>query len=337
MGTMYSNILTDFAVIAQNRHPSGLSIITGSRGQNGSYLRDLLGHDKTIGCINPHTSSRERKAFNEVCVDLGDKDSVTELLNAIRPTTIFHMAARHGSSTNMTYEKEDIEMMQKLHVDATRNFLEGIESLRLDTHLIVAGSSRIFTPSKEITMIAEDSQPNPQDFYGETKLAAWKLVKDFRKKFGIKASFLVLFNHESPRRPAGYFSRDLARATYEYLVGDVSCISVFDADAWGDWSDARDVVALMTRISNLNIGDDFVVASGTIRNVREIISKVLEILGENKTPEVRSTRHQKTENRFYMYGQNQKSVKSGIWKPKIPIEQTIVEMIKSEYLSKGNK
>ena len=334
---MFSSIITDFADVAENRHPPGLSIITGSRGQDGSYLRDLLGHDKTIGCINPHTSLRERKAFNEVCIDLSDKVSVTELLKASRPSRIFHMAARHGSSKNMTYEKEDIEMMQKLHVDTTRNFLEAIESLRLDTHLIVAGSSRIFTPSKEITWISEESQPNPQDFYGESKLAAWKLVKDFRKKFGAKASFLVLFNHESPRRPTGYFSRDLARATYEYLVGDVSCISVFDAESWGDWSDARDVVDLMTRISNLDIGDDFVVASGTIQSVREIISKVLEILGENKTPEVRSTRRQNTEVRFYMYGQNQKSVKSGLWKPKRPIEQTIAEIIKSEYLSNGNK
>ena len=334
---MISNTTVNFVDIVDYRHTPRLSLITGSRGQDGSYLRDLLGHDKTIGCINPTTRLSGREGFNELCIDLSDKGSVTDLLRTIRPSSIFHLAARHGSSTNMTFEKEDIEMMQKLHIDATRNFLEGIESLRLDTHLIVAGSSRIFTPSKEITWIAEDSQPNPQDFYGESKLAAWKLVKDFRKKFGAKASFLVLFNHESPRRPAGYFSRDLARATYEYLVGDVSCISVFDAEAWGDWSDARDVVDLMTRISNLDTGDDFIVASGTIRSVREIISKVLEILGDNKTPEVRSTRSQKTEDRFYIYGQNQKSVKSGLWKPKIPIEQTIAEMIKSEYLSKGNK
>lgn len=260
-------------------------------------------------------------------VDLGDKESVFELLKATQPKSIFHLAAYHGPSTKMTFEDEDIEAMKRIHVDATRNFLEVIETLGLDTHLVVAGSSRIFSPTEEITRVSEDSQPNPNDYYGESKLSAWELVKNSRKEFGNKASFLILFNHESPRRPQGYFSSDLASAIREYRFGTAQKVRVRDSNAWGDWSDARDVVELMASLIELPEGQDYVVSSGRLRSVRDILGNIFKLFGSIHIPELESKTNEVRKNRLYLEGDNQKSIAAGLWKPKHVIEETIAEMV----------
>lgn len=313
----------------------GISIVTGSRGQDGSYLRDLLGYDKSIGCINPVSESGSSSLRNEVSVDLADKASVLELLRETRPKSIFHLAARHGPSTKMTFGKEDTEAMRRTHVDATRNFLEAIETLRLDTHLVVAGSSRIFTATEEVTRISEDSQPNPRDYYGESKLAAWELVKNHRTELGTRASFLVLFNHESPRRPKGYLSQDIAHAIHLYLERKSVEIVVRDTEFMGDWCDARDVVALMSKLAKRPNGEDLVVGSGSLKSVSAITKSVLNATGASSATVKSSSAAEGKNARSFLVAQNNKSIELGIWTPKIPIEKTIeeivVELVKSNF------
>lgn len=305
----------------------GLSIVTGSRGQDGSYLRDLIGHDKSIGCINPNSISRGHALANEFQIDLGNKDSVLELLSNIRPKSIFHLAARHGPSTKMTFEKEDLKEMQRLHVDATKNFLEAIELLGLDTHLVVAGSSRIFSPTERITRISENTPPNPQDFYGETKLAAWDLVKKARDEFGTRASFLVLFNHESPRRPKGYLSQDIAQAIFDYLSGSATEIRVRDASFMGDWSDARDVVELMLNHSHNPHAEDFVVGSGALRTVGSIVEASLSLLGQKDAKTSSLLEPSPPESKDFLVASNLRSIERGLWNPRSSIEKAVFEIV----------
>ncbi len=304
----------------------GLAIVTGSRGQDGSYLRDLLGYEKSIGCINPRQKLKNGLPTREIAIDLGDKEQVFELLKMTRPSSVFHLAAKHGPSTTMTYAPEDVSDMRRLHVDATQNFLEGIEKLGLDTHLVVAGSSRVFTPTSQVTMVNEQSKPNPTDYYGESKLEAWNLVEKFRNENGSRASFLVLFNHESPRRAQGYFSQDIAKSIQNYLTGASESIHVRDADFLGDWCDARDVVELMAKLSKSPTGHDFVVASGNLRSVRDVVNSTLDEMGHPRGP-VLSTSSVPSRNRSYLQAENSKSVEFGIWNPSTKIEQTISEII----------
>jgi GDPmannose 4,6-dehydratase len=326
----------DFSTLAKHSQngsehsASGPSIVTGSRGQDGSYLRDLIGYDKSIGCINPSSNSRGALLANEFSIDLGDRNSVLELLRITRPKSIFHLAARHGPSTKMTFEKEDIEAMQRLHVEATRNFLEAIESLGLDTHLVVAGSSRIFSPTEEITKISEDTPPNPKDFYGESKLAAWNLVKKSRDEFGTKASFLILFNHESPRRPKGYLSQDIALAIHAYLLGVSPEIRVRDTSFLGDWSDARDVVALMHSHAQARQAEDLVVGSGNLQTVGSIVEKTLTLLGRESAPISSSLDLAASEARAFLVAANLKSIELGLWRPKSSIEEAVFEIVQAK-------
>jgi GDPmannose 4,6-dehydratase len=304
-----------------------VALVTGSRGQDGSYLRDLVGQDKSVGCINPFNRVAYKPAKNEVAIDLGEKSGVLDLLRETQPRFVFHLAAKHGPSNEMTFYKEDIEAMRRIHVESTRNLLEAIDSLGLDTHLVVAGSSRIFSANEHRTRINETSTPNPADFYGESKLAAWDLVRRHRNEHGARASFLVLFNHESPRRPKGYFSQDVSYAIQSYLDGTSDQVTVRDADAYGDWSDARDVVKLMASVALSSEGEDFVVGSGSLRSVRDIVESTLKLIGASEASVVSSVLGGEAEKRYSLEADNSKALERGHWKPKILIEETIAEMV----------
>jgi GDPmannose 4,6-dehydratase len=304
----------------------GIAVVTGSRGQDGSYLRDLIGHERSIGCVNPKQNSTRGLSNNEISIDLGDKSAVFDLLSQIRPTAIYHLAAKHGPSTKMTYDREDILAMKRIHVEATRNFLECIDELGLDTHLVVAGSSRVFTPTEKTTRVNELSQPNPSDYYGQSKLEAWELMKHHRQEVGTRASFLILFNHESPRRPPGYFSNDVAGSIKDFLLGKSKTVFVRDADFYGDWSDARDVTQLMKKTAGSQISNDFVVASGYLRSVRDVVNSTLLTLGYEKV-EVESKTLSGSRERNFLEAEIKKSIELKVWNQTIKIEQTIAEMV----------
>ena len=304
----------------------GIAVVTGSRGQDGSYLRDLIGHKRSIGCVNPKQNSTNALSNNEISIDLGDKTAVFDLLSQIRPTAIYHLAAKHGPSTKMTYDREDISAMKRIHVEATRNFLECIDELGLDTHLVVAGSSRVFTPTEKTTRVNELSQPNPSDYYGQSKLEAWDLIKYHRQELGTRASFLILFNHESPRRPPGYFSHDVAGSIRDYLSGKSKTVLVRDADFFGDWSDARDVTQLMSNVAASLVSTDFVVASGHLRSVRDIVNSTLVALGYEKA-KVESKTISGSRERNFLEAEIKKSNDFKVWNQTIRIEQTIAEMV----------
>ena len=313
--------------------PNGIrnrpAIVTGSRGQDGTYLRELLGYENTIGIINPNRESNQQPNFQEYSLDFSDRDMVFDVLESVHPKSIFHLAAKHGPSTRMTYSQDDISAMKRIHVESTRYMLEAIEKLGLDTHLVVAGSSRIFTPHKDLSEVNEKTDPNPSDFYGESKLEAWELVKEHRKEYGTRASFLILFNHESPKRPTGYFSQDAAKAVNAYLSKQTNVVNLRDADFMGDWCDARDVTRLMALVGNLVNGEDFVVASGNLRSVRSVIQSTLEVLGLREVPILSSSPSDFPEGRMFLKADNSKSIQWGLWHETIKIEQTIAGIVKS--------
>lgn len=300
------------------------ALVIGAAGQDGTYLRrvlDGLGWN-VVSVVHKFSAN----VPNSHAVDLVDSITSREFLSSQSPKAIFHLAAKHGPSEGMRFDKSWRDDMLATHVVMTENLLRHISEVDENASLLVAGSSRVFGSAFEADLVAdEDTEPNPQDFYGETKLIAWNVIKSFRDNYGANASYAILFNHESPLRKSGYLSATLADQVSSVVRGDRQRIKLRDVYARADWADARDVVDSMCQIMQLEFLGDFVLASGVARSVLELAKSAL---GKFSLENVEIVSEVQESFRPTVIGNISKANRYGIWNPKYDINDTLENMIR---------
>ena len=94
------------------------------------------------------------------------------------------------------------------------------------------------------------------------------------------ASNGILFNHESPVRGGTFVTRKITRAVAAIHLGVQECLYLGNMDAKRDWGHARDYVEGMWRIVQHDTPDDFVLATGETRSVREFVELAFAHVGD---------------------------------------------------------
>jgi GDPmannose 4,6-dehydratase len=118
----------------------------------------------------------------------------------------------------------------------------------------------------------------PRTPYGAAKLAAHGLVGAMREHFGLFACSGLTYNHESPRRPERFVTRKITRAAAAIKLGLEHELVLGDLDAVRDWSHAADVVRAAWLALQAQEPDDYVIASGTGRTVRDFVATAFAAL-----------------------------------------------------------
>ena len=93
------------------------------------------------------------------------------------------------------------------------------------------------------------------------------------------ASNGILFNHESPIRGETFVTRKITRAVARIEAGLEDCLYLGNLDAQRDWGHAKDYVRGMWMIVQAEQADDFVLATGVTRTVREFVELAFSELG----------------------------------------------------------
>ena len=236
-----------------------VSLVVGSEGQDGHYLSELLRRrgDQVTGIARGGA-------------DLRDRSRVGGLLADLRPAEIYYLAGVFGSSESAAEDTvAEFQRSSEVHVQGWLNFLDAVHSGHPSTRLFYASSSRVFgnpaaTPQNEATPHA------PLDIYGITKSAGMQLGRLYRAR-GVHCSSGILYNHESPRRPAGFVSRKIVQAAVDIKLGARCPLTVGSLSIAVDWGAAQDYVEAMTRILQLGQGSDFVIARGTQHTVQQLV------------------------------------------------------------------
>jgi GDPmannose 4,6-dehydratase len=158
--------------------------------------------------------------------------------------------------------------------------LEGIRILKLKdrTRFYQAGTSEMFgkvqeTPQKETTPFY------PRSPYGVAKLYAHWITVNYREAYGFYACNGILFNHESPRRGETFVTRKATRALARIALGLQDCLYLGNLDAKRDWGHARDYVEVQWLMLQQDQPDDYVIATGEQRSVREFVEAAAREVG----------------------------------------------------------
>ncbi len=246
------------------------ALITGVRGQDGSYLAELLlarGYSLIGTSHDPAASGELVLAGGAVPVeslDMTDFVQVRDLVVRHHPDEIYNLAARSSSAQLF----DDPLATAEINGVAAVRFLEAIRGHSPETRFCQAASSELFagceqSPQDEMTPY------RPLNAYGAAKAYAANIVTAYRARHGVFASTAILFNHESPRRSVEYVTRKITRGVAKIALGQARELALGSLDSRRDWGFAGDYVEAMWRMLQQEMPDDFVIASGVTHSVGE--------------------------------------------------------------------
>jgi len=258
------------------------ALITGITGQDGSYLTELLlSHNYRIfGVKRPGTdptgSANIRHILNDiefVSADLLDESSLIEAIEKSKPDEIYNLAAQSSvaESWNTPVFTGEITAL------GTIRLLEAIRKTNKDIKFYQASSSEIFGGSKTSPQ-NEDTCPNPKSPYGAAKLYAHWMVKNYRETYKMFAVSGILYNHESPRRGLNYVTRKIIHEAALIKLGMSNELRLGNLDAKKDWGFAGDYVEAMWLMLQEGEPRDFVIGTGEVHSVRELVAETFGFL-----------------------------------------------------------
>lgn len=256
-----------------------VALITGITGQDGWYLSELLvgkGYEvhglsavTSHGFIHPDT--------NLHYVDLADGTNLGQVLDAVRPQEVYHLAAQ--SHVRLSFDLP-VHTGNVTGVGTTR-VLEALRELQDRTGEPVkfyqASSSEMFGKVRE-TPQSETTPFHPRSPYACAKVYAYWQTVNYREAYGMFATNGILFNHESPRRGEAFVTRKITRAAARIKLGLQKELQLGNLDARRDWGFAGDYVEAMWLMLQHEEPDDFVIATGETHTVREFLEEVFQHL-----------------------------------------------------------
>ena len=269
------------------------ALITGITGQDGSYLAELLldkgyevhGLIRRSSSFNTgridhiHQDTGERgKRLTLHFADLTDANRLSRLIQIIKPTEVYNLGAQSHVKVSFDqplYTAEATGVGAIKILEAVRDFQEESgQSVRF----YQASSSEMYgkvveTPQKETTPFY------PRSPYGVAKLYAHWITVNYRESYGLHASCGILFNHESPRRGETFVTRKITRAVGRIKLGLQKKLYLGNLDAMRDWGFAGDYVEAMWMMLQQDQPDDYIIATGVTRSVREFCERAFARVG----------------------------------------------------------
>jgi GDPmannose 4,6-dehydratase len=268
-----------------------VALLTGVTGQDGAYLAEfLLGLGYTV-----HGVKRRSSSFNTARIDhlyqdphagdvpfllhygdMTDSTNLIRLMQQIRPTEIYNLAAQ--SHVGVSFESP--EYTANADGIGVLRLLEAIRILGMEkeTRFYQASTSELYGLVQEVPQ-KETTPFYPRSPYGVAKLYGYWITVNYREAYGMFASNGILFNHESPIRGETFVTRKITRSVARIETGLEEVLYLGNLEAKRDWGHARDYVEGMYKILQADEPGDFVLATGETHSVREFVELAFAEVG----------------------------------------------------------
>ena len=265
------------------------ALITGITGQDGAYLaRSLLEKGYEVHGVKRRSSSFNTERIDDLYVDphektsfflhygdLTDSTNLIRIIQEVQPDEIYNLAAQ--SHVQVSFETP--EYTANADAIGALRLLEAIRILGMTgrVRFYQASTSELYgnspAPQSETTPFA------PRSPYGAAKLYAYWITVNYREAYGVHASNGILFNHESPLRGETFVTRKIARGVAAIELGLQTRFYLGNLDAERDWGHARDYVEGMWMMLQQPTPDDYVLATGEKRAVRQFVEAAFAEVG----------------------------------------------------------
>ncbi|SFF16734.1 GDPmannose 4,6-dehydratase [Paenibacillus algorifonticola] len=258
------------------------ALVTGVTGQDGSYLAEFLlekgykvyGMRRRTSTPNYENVAHIKNQIEWISGDLTDLASLIEAVRISDPDEVYNLAAQSFVAASWPQPLATAQLTAL----AVTNMLEAVRIVKPEARFYQASSSEMYgkvqeTPQKETTPFY------PRSPYGVAKVYGHWITVNYRESFNMFACSGILFNHESPRRGLEFVTRKVTDAVARIKLGVQNELRMGNLDALRDWGFAGDYIKAMWLMLQQDEADDFVISTGEMHTVRELLEVAFSYVG----------------------------------------------------------
>lgn len=208
------------------------AIVTGGLGFIGSHLVELLSKKGIETVIIDNATFKKQIPRDNVTIlheDIRDAKKMHDIFMAVGPQYVFHLAA----ITSVLYAAKHPLVTKQTNIDGTKNILQACVDSGVEK-IIFASSAAVYGDAKQLP-IAEDTQKNPLNLYGQSKLEGEKMILHYCRTQGLRYAVLRYANVYGPGQ----------KADLEGGVVSIFCSRILSnqpCSIYGDGTQTRDFV-----------------------------------------------------------------------------------------------
>lgn len=254
----------------------------GINGQDGSYLAEVLleqGYE-IHGLIRRSSTGNTRNIdhlTDKIVLhhgDLSDPVSIYSVINKVRPEEIYNEADQDHAGISFKIPAYNYDVTGA----AVGRNLEIIREIDKSIKYFQPLTSNMFGKTTESPQ-NEETPLNPQNPYACAKIFAWHVCKMYRQVYDMFISVGIFYNHESPRRTNEYVSRKVTQSVARIKAGKQEKLVLGDLSAQIDWGYAKEYMEAAWKILQLEKPEDFVIGTGEVHSVEELVQEAFSIAG----------------------------------------------------------
>lgn len=318
------------------------ALITGITGQDGTYLAELLlnkgyevhGTVRRSSSINTNridgliSQYSQDGQLNLHYSDLLDSSSITNLINKINPDEVYNLAAQSHVSVSFV----NPIFTTQIGTLGSISILEAIRNLEKNVKFYQASSSEMFGGSSQ-EMLNEESIFDAKSPYGASKVFAHEITKIYRDSYNLFGVNGILFNHESPLRGETFVTRKISKAVGRISIGIQDRLTLGNLEASRDWGYAKDYVEGMWKMMQHDTPEDWVLATGITKTVKEFAEAAFSSVGLNWKNYVDvSDKYFRPNEVDYLLGDSSKARKILNWTPKVDFQGLVEIMVEHDII-----
>jgi GDPmannose 4,6-dehydratase len=312
------------------------ALIIGISGQDGSYLAKLLLEEG----YQVHGTSRDAdlsnfnglKKLNIIdriklhSMSLIDFRSVMQTILQIEPDEIYNLAGQ--TSVGLSF-LQPVETLESISIGSL-NILEVLRFHKLPIKFYNACSSECFGETKG--KAADEETPfKPRSPYAVAKSAAFWQVANYREAYNLFSCSGLLFNHESPLRPARFVTKKIIDTACNISKGKKDKLVLGNISIFRDWGWSPEYVNAMHLILLQDKPDDFVIATGKSTSLEKFIDLTFQYFDlDYKDYLVIKNELIRPTDISYSLGDPSKAQKILNWTPTVFVEEIIHKMIEDK-------